>query len=530
MATSYLSNSSRFTSRLSAKLFPWGVNFTHVLALTGLASIAHADVQKDEDWAGNKRILIYEVDPGTDTTFADDVDKAAKEWNDKNTGWTLKKKTGDDKADIKVKRGELSLNGETDKDCTKSGGKVKIQSATITINSNGTVGPRVRTLVHEFGHCMRLKHVADNGQPGGDVMEESQGENDTNTTPTENDVKEAKDAAATQQAAIVAVPGAAVFLQDTVVTLTPEPGTTWGLGGATSVLVEALDPVALGLQVLSVSSAPEQVLLRVTPSATSIHHEFLKLVVTNALGSVSRYDGRLNITLIPEPSGQLPIAVATPYLSANPNMQFLLDGTGSSSPAPGGSVVSHWDSIQNDEQLRLHGYKSVEYRFPAYGTYELDHVVEDIWGRVSKATSVVRVDPYVLIIEGGSEGCLGEHQLGVNSSPHLGNLGFEIGCDHAPPLGSGVLIVAPGLANPAGDLLGLGAEILLDVSNPDLLLLTPMIAGQNGFASVSAPIPNTPSAHGYTFHAQALWWSSNFCAAAPLGWSSSNALSITLHE
>ena len=127
----------------------------------------------------------------------------------------------------------------------------------------------------------------------------------------------------------------------------------------------------------------------------------------------------------------------------------------------------------------------------------------------------------------GSPGCIGPHLVGANDCPTVGNAGFRITCELAPPNALGLGIVGAAQDVVGHDPLGLG--ILFHV---DLFLSGSSLLGLNAFSDALghgeavAPIPANPAIVGSTLYAQIVWsWSS--CALPPFNLSSTPGLRIS---
>lgn len=127
---------------------------------------------------------------------------------------------------------------------------------------------------------------------------------------------------------------------------------------------------------------------------------------------------------------------------------------------------------------------------------------------------------------GSTPGCTGHLAIGVTSSPHLGNASFGVTCNNAPRSTTGALLIAErGLASPFRVL---GVDAWLDPRSAWLLTL---VAASNdaGAATLALPLPSQRWLVGFQLKGQFVWASPNAPAPCPpLGFSTSNALSITI--
>lgn len=128
----------------------------------------------------------------------------------------------------------------------------------------------------------------------------------------------------------------------------------------------------------------------------------------------------------------------------------------------------------------------------------------------------------------GTPGCLGPHLVGANSCPTVGNAGFRITCELAPPSSLGLGLVGAAADVPGSDPFAFGVLFHVDLvlSGASLLALD-FFSDSTGHGEAVAPIPASPALAGATLYAQALWaWAS--CALPPLQLSATPGLRITI--
>ncbi|MFP4343848.1 MAG: zinc-dependent metalloprotease family protein, partial [Anaerolineales bacterium] len=174
-----------------------------------------ANVDTGWDWPDSgdgkpQRTLTYCVE-GDDEDFKNDVDAAAAAWNGEGVGWTLSPAvpiTDCENADVVVKQEDLGGTAPDGRitlgSCVVNGSEGAwqgtAQGGTISINSNADANwgdpanpdeqNRVRTIMHEFGHAMRLDHTFG----AGDIMKQSTS-TITGTAISDEDRREARTAA-----------------------------------------------------------------------------------------------------------------------------------------------------------------------------------------------------------------------------------------------------------------------------------------------------------------------------------------------
>lgn len=128
----------------------------------------------------------------------------------------------------------------------------------------------------------------------------------------------------------------------------------------------------------------------------------------------------------------------------------------------------------------------------------------------------------------GTPGCRGKVRLLGNSPPRVGNTQFTIITDGAPPLTSGVTLLAESTArlDPGVDLFGLGLVFHLDPTLAPGAIPVTTVTDASGFASIPSPLPNLPILAGFDFLLQGIWFDGP-CQPG-FGYSMTNGLEITL--
>lgn len=347
------------------------------------------------DWQNKKRKIKVWYRATEPQDFKDDVDAAMAKWNEKATGWTFNAGTESDH-NVEVKQGQTpGANGK----CVTSLSNGERTGSVITINKNGTSGPRQRTLEHELGHTMRLKDVKDDGNDGGDIMEGSQGASDTNLQPTANDIKEAKDGAQTNKKKAKNAPKSTTEDQATDVTITPVEGEAFELFRAESVNVVPIDPETLFIDTEMLQWSPEAdvILVPMSPQPGAIHNEWYSVIVMYGQTEEAHFDGVLLVTEEPPPPQQLPHAVVPEEVTGMEGELIAVDGAESYHDA-GAYMTFVW--LIDGEEGVLFGGPIGHFEFSA-GEHTVTLLVEDQWGETDTATTQVHVlgDPIPTVSE-----------------------------------------------------------------------------------------------------------------------------------
>jgi len=124
-------------------------------------------------------------------------------------------------------------------------------------------------------------------------------------------------------------------------------------------------------------------------------------------------------------------------------------------------------------------------------------------------------------------GCVGEHAIGANSPPTVGNSGFALTSTNGEPGGTALALVTD-VADDAGtDLLGLGTPLWVDLVHSTTLIGVDMSIDGAGVAYGAAPIPGASFLIGVKLYANTLHLNT-ICSVGPLNLSSSNGAAITI--
>jgi hypothetical protein len=169
-----------------------------------------ANVDTGWEWSDGgdgkpQRTLTYCIE-GDDDDFGSDVDAATAAWNGEGLGWTLTQEENCENADVGVKQedlggvteGKITL-GNTMLNGNEGAWQGTAQGGTIRINNHSdanwgtppTGRNRVRALMHEFGHAMRLDHAFG----ANDIMKQSTSSTLEGTAISDEDRREARTAA-----------------------------------------------------------------------------------------------------------------------------------------------------------------------------------------------------------------------------------------------------------------------------------------------------------------------------------------------
>ena len=129
----------------------------------------------------------------------------------------------------------------------------------------------------------------------------------------------------------------------------------------------------------------------------------------------------------------------------------------------------------------------------------------------------------------GTPGCTGPELLFANELPRVNTPTFTLLCASAPPLSTGLWLVADAASFAGTDPFGLGVKLHVDLFGATQLFAPVGTSDANGLGSAPLPIPNSPVISGATFYAHVVWaWPASVCSNGPFGLSSSNGLAITI--
>ncbi len=339
------------------------------------------------DWREQKRKLKVWYRATEPADFKTDVDNAMAKWNAENTGWLFNAGTESDH-NVEVKLGQTG-DANTSGKCEHSLWNGDFYKCVITINKNGVTGPRQRVITHELGHAIRLNHVKDDKEDDGDIMEPRQSANEDNLEPTANDVKEAKDAAATDKKKAESDPKSKTENQmQPPVAITPVPGVAFNLDQALTVEITG----ALGAGTLLDIGTPiwgpccDEITVDMTPLPGANHNECYTIHVEYVGGTSADFDSCLIVAETPPPTGMFPHAVVPAEASVEAGEAALVDGTGSFHDA-GAPIVFAW--VIDGSSTQQGG--SVGYFELLAGDHTVNLEVEDEWGEIDTAATIVHV-------------------------------------------------------------------------------------------------------------------------------------------
>jgi hypothetical protein len=129
----------------------------------------------------------------------------------------------------------------------------------------------------------------------------------------------------------------------------------------------------------------------------------------------------------------------------------------------------------------------------------------------------------------GTPGCYGTQHLTGDSSPKVGNVGFEIRGDNAPPSSTTLVIVCDAADVAGTDSLGVGVLLHVDLFAAGEILAFNGVSNASFTTTSAVPIPNNPNLVGMTYFAQEIaLWAGGPCSPSPLGLSSSAGLAISI--
>lgn len=149
-------------------------------------------------------------------------------------------------------------------------------------------------------------------------------------------------------------------------------------------------------------------------------------------------------------------------------------------------------------------------------------------GQVGKIVAANGIIPGVQYYGTSDAGCAGPHSIFVNCSPRVGMEAFQIGATNGPA-GSLALGLVTDAQGGGSDTFSLGIGMWVDLPASTETFALDMPIDENGVASVVFDIPNSPAIVGNSYYGQALfYWSPGCSATAPLGFSGSNAVALTL--
>jgi len=392
-----------------------------LLLVIAFALSVIADVDEDWDWPKGdddkpKRELKYCVE-GDDSDFEDDVDSAAQAWNDENLGWTLTKVDDCDDADVTVKQedmggadeeGNITLGG-----CTVEGDKGAWKGAAeggaIRINSNDDANwgdpenkgerNRVRTIMHEFGHAMRLDHTFGDD----DIMKQSTSTL-TGTAISDADRREARTAARyTIGGAEATRPISPSTPSETEIK--PKSGAKDDMNiRPYSVDAITITPFFPVMEVMAGGWQTDTIYAFVNVfSPEAGHHEGATITVQYTDATTANFHVEFVITGEPYTPTMTPHAafVMTPTKVARPHSLIRLDAGPSYHDQPGEDrLIYSWEIADKHSDRIFYTHHEYGAAFLPVGEYEVTLVVEDYWGREDRTTQSLTVEnppPYATL-------------------------------------------------------------------------------------------------------------------------------------
>jgi hypothetical protein len=392
-----------------------------VLLVATFTLPAIANVDEDWDWPkGNngkpRRELKYCVE-GDDSDFEDDVESAAKAWNDEGLGWTLTKVDDCDDADVTVKqedmggadkKGRITL-GSCLVEGDKGAWKGTAEGGTIRINSNDDANwgdaanegerNRVRTLMHEFGHAMRLDHSFG----GNDVMKQSTSTL-TGTAISDDDRKEARTAVSyTIGGAEVSLPVDPNTPAET--TIKPKSGAEDAMNISPSTVdAITITPFFPVMEVGAYGWGTDVISTFIVAfPGLAGHHEGATITIEYTDTTTADFHVEFVITEEPYNPSAAPHAafLMTPTARAQPHSLIRLDAGPSFHDRPEEDrLIYSWEIADQHSDRIFYTYHEYGAAYLPVGEYEVALVVEDHWGQEDRITQSLTVEtppPYATL-------------------------------------------------------------------------------------------------------------------------------------
>lgn len=138
------------------------------------------------------------------------------------------------------------------------------------------------------------------------------------------------------------------------------------------------------------------------------------------------------------------------------------------------------------------------------------------------------VPPGIAHFGAGTPGCAGLQLVNGASPPKVGNAGFAVVGNHAPPGTLGLLLAADANLPAGSDPFGLGATLHVDLLTAGLVLGIDYLADAKGSSAAAVPIPNDPLLAGKVVTFQSLHAWTTPCGLGPFGISTSIAAVATI--
>lgn len=131
----------------------------------------------------------------------------------------------------------------------------------------------------------------------------------------------------------------------------------------------------------------------------------------------------------------------------------------------------------------------------------------------------------------GTPGCDGPHTLTANSTPYLGNPGFQLRCDNAPPLSLGLVIIGDVPDLSGSDPFSINALLHVDLFSSSVVLTADFYGTIAGNGAAPLPLPFVPAILGNTFYTMGLFvWAPGCPAVQPFGISTTKGMSMTIQS
>ena len=400
------------------QVYLWSAVFALCLVL-GLALFAvpsTAKVDTGFDWPRSngspKRTLKYYI-KGKNDSFKTDVRSAAGAWNGAKTGWKLEETTSEDEADVVIEEKDLGganskgsiVLGTTEIEGDKGDWKGTVKKpARIAINNNaacnwGSPTPpkrnRTRTIMHEFGHAMRLDHT----HGAKDVMKQSTSTL-SGTAFSAEDLKEAKSAAKFKKGGLKAKKHVRKRDVDAIVEIVPESGaeSTVNLTDVTNIQIEPFFTDTLNLVPIEWTSKTILVMVHEVFSGAG-HHEGITVSLTYTSGIMADFQAQLVITGTDPLSGARPHAafVITPTGWFSGEQMIRLDAAPTFHDQITTPLTYRWQATRPGQTWFARTFDEYAAMFLLPGTYTITLLVEDTWGQVDQVSQRLQV-PYQIFV------------------------------------------------------------------------------------------------------------------------------------
>lgn len=149
-------------------------------------------------------------------------------------------------------------------------------------------------------------------------------------------------------------------------------------------------------------------------------------------------------------------------------------------------------------------------------------------GSVNSPVRVVHDLATVIRWGTGTAGCTGPHILDLNQTPKVGSQTLQFTCTNAPDNPLGLLMFAEQLDLAGNQVLGYGAQLYLNLFDPEFTYLTIQQSGPGGNVAMPVQVPANPMLAGRSFGSQVLWIDVTPCSAEPFKVSTSGGVGFSV--